>query len=62
MTIGECRAILVERELAISHGAIGKVLEVEVARLLWLALLFEISGIHDCNQDQLLCSQRLCMR
>jgi hypothetical protein len=24
--------------------------------------LFEISGIHDCNQDQLLCSQRLCMR
>jgi len=46
MAICECGAILVERELAISHCAIGKVLEVEVARLLWLALLFEISWIH----------------
>lgn len=40
MAIGKCGAILVERKLAISHCAIGEVLEVKVARLLWLALLF----------------------
>jgi hypothetical protein len=62
MAIGECGAVLVECELAISHGAIGKVLKVEVARLLWLSLLFEVSRIHDCNQDQSLCSQKLCTR
>jgi hypothetical protein len=49
MTIGKRGAILVECELAISHCTIGEVLEVEVARLLWLALLLEISWVHGCK-------------
>ena len=36
----------VERRLAISHSALGEVWERQKARLLWLALLLQILGVH----------------
>ena len=46
MAIGNCGRVLVQCELSISHGAIGKMREVQIARLLELLLLFQIAWIH----------------
>jgi len=46
MASGKCRAILVQRGLAVSHGIFWEMRKTQEARLLWLTLLLEIPRIH----------------